>query len=60
MYVLRVNGDNYRIGFLGYLSRSVIVKVPGGTDGDRLCVPDRFLKEGKQFVIVVREDLGWD
>jgi len=38
--VVGVKGDNHRSGLLGKPSSSVLVKVPGRADRDRLCVLD--------------------
>ena len=60
LYVLGVNGDNHRTHFFGYCSSTVLVKVPGRTDLNRFGVEDGLFEEGKQLVVIVREDIGWD
>jgi len=55
-----VNGDNHRSGLLGEPSRSVLVRVPGRTNRDRLGVMDGVFDEGEKVFVVIREDVGWD
>jgi len=58
--VVGVNRDNHRSGLLGEPSRSVLVKVPGRANRDRLGVVDGGFDEGKELFVIVREDVGWD
>jgi len=38
----------------------VLVKVPSCPNRDFFCVVDRFVNDGEEFVVVGREDMGWD
>jgi len=58
--IVGVNGDDHRSGLLGEPSSSALVKVPGRTNRDLLCVVDGFLDEVEQLFVVVWEDVGWD
>ena len=58
--VVRVNGDNHRSGLLGEPSSSVLVKVPGRANHDRLAIVDGVFDEGKELFVVVKEDVGRD
>ena len=40
LYVVGVDGDNYRSHLFGYSRSSVLVKVPGRTDLDRFRIED--------------------
>jgi len=51
--VVRVNGDNHRSGLLGKPSSSVLVKVPGRANCDRLCVVDGILDESEELFVVL-------
>jgi len=50
--VVAVNSDNHRSGRLGKPSSSILVKVPGRADRDRLCVVDGVLDESKELLVV--------
>jgi len=58
--VIGVNRENHRSGLLGEPSSSVLVKVPGRANRDRLGVMDGVFDEGEELILVLREDLGWD
>jgi len=51
--VVGVNGDNHRSGLLGKPSSSVLVKVPGRANRDRLCIVDGILDESEEFFVVL-------
>jgi len=51
--VVGVNGDNHRSGRLGKPSSSVLVKVPGRANRDRLCLMDGVLDESKELFVVL-------
>jgi len=48
-----VNGDNHPSALLGKPSSSVLVKVPGRADRDRLCVVDGVLDEGEEVYVIL-------
>jgi len=51
--VVGVNGDNHRSGLLGKPSSSVLVKVPGRANRDRLRVVDGILDESEELFVVL-------
>jgi len=55
-----VDGDYHRSGLPGKPSTSVLVKVPGRADRDRLCVVDSVLDESEELCVVLWQDVCRD
>ena len=51
--VVGLNGDSHRSGLLGKPSSSVLVKVPGRANRDRLCIVDGLFDEREELFVVV-------
>lgn len=54
------DGDNHRSYLFGHSSWSGLVKIRRRTDLHCVLVEDGLLHEGKQLIVVVWDDIGWD
>jgi len=58
--VVGLNGENHRSGLRGEPRSSVLVKVPGRANRDRLGVVDGVFDEGEKLFVVVGDYVRWD